>query len=71
MGKRVKDKFGKRFSGGIRIIYLEKPLSVVERDLQAVTIRRAVAEVLTGLLGREPSEEELLGLNPIQKDEQK
>jgi hypothetical protein len=69
MGKQAKNKFSKRFSGGLRIIYLEKPLSGAGRDLQVAGIRRAVAEILTGLLGREPTEEELLGLKLIKKSD--
>lgn len=71
MGTRAKEKFSERFSGGIRFIYLEKPPSVAEREMQVAGIRRAVTEVLAGVLGREPTEEEILGLNPVQKDEQK
>lgn len=71
MGTRAKDKFNRRFSAGIRILYNRKPISVAEHDLLVAGIRKAVDEVLAGLLGRAPRDEELLGIKPIQKDEQK
>lgn len=66
MGGQNKDKnFKKRFGDRITVTYLEKPLSPAEQKIQNQKISKAFADVLTGILGREPTPNELLGIDEI------
>ena len=65
MGQRITNNFKKRFGDRVRIIYREKPLKSNEQKLQNEILAKAVTQVLTGILKREPTIEELLGIKEI------
>ena len=65
MGQRMSNKFKERFGDRVSVVYRGKPLTVSEQKLQNETLAKAVAHVLTGILKREPTEEELLGVTEI------
>ncbi len=64
MGQRIKSNFNKRFGSRIRIVYAQKT-SAPEKQLQNERLCRAMIQVLSGILGREPTQRELLGLDDI------
>lgn len=65
MGQTRDKNFLKRFGGRFSTSFAEKPLSPTERKAQNETLCRAIAEVMAGILNREPTQEELLGLEDI------
>lgn len=68
MGIRLQNNFKKRFGDRpFKVIYPEKPLTGSERQLRNEKIDEAVKAVLTGILKREPTEEELCGFGDIFK----
>lgn len=68
MGRRLENHFKKRFGEkDIAIIYPEKPLRGAERRLQNEKIFQAFTSVLAGILKREPTANELSGLEDISK----
>lgn len=68
MGIRLQNNFKKRFGDRpFKVIYPEKPLTGDERKLRNEKIAEAVKAVLTGILKREPTPEELSGLEDISK----
>lgn len=66
MGQTIKNNFNKRFGGRIRIIYAQK-VSVTEKQVINEKLCKAMVEVLTGILGREPTQRELLGIDDLAK----
>jgi len=64
MGQRIKNNFNKRFGGRIRIVYAQK-ISATEKQLLNEKLCKAMIQVLSGILGREPTQRELLGLDDI------
>ncbi|MCK4248402.1 MAG: hypothetical protein KAX15_01335 [Candidatus Omnitrophica bacterium] len=67
MGDRIKKNFEKRFGNRIYRFFLDKPLSPFEQRLQNQKINKAFLAVLTGLLGRKPTQDEILGKVDISK----
>jgi len=67
MGERQKSNFEKRFKRGFNVIYPDKPLEGVARVTQNKKIFEAVKAVLTGILKREPTPDELSGCKPLTK----
>jgi len=67
MGKGTTKNFQDRFGDRINVVYPDKPLSATERVLQYEAISKAVFQVMTGILGREPTREEFLGIADISK----
>jgi hypothetical protein len=65
MGDRQVSNFEKRFKRGFNVIYPDKPLEGVARTMQNKKILEAVKAVLTGILKREPTPDELSGCKPI------
>jgi len=65
MGKPIVSQFQKRFSDRITVVYPDKPRSVVEEQTQGEVLAKAITQVISGILGREPTQEELLGIKPI------
>jgi hypothetical protein len=61
MGERATKQFNKRFKAGIEIRFAESPLSPAEQEYRNKCLREAISAILKGLLGREPSHEELTG----------
>ena len=64
MGERIKNNFNKRFGGRIRVVYAQKP-SASEKQIQNERLCKAMIQVLSGILGREPTQREVLGLDDI------
>lgn len=64
MGQRIRNNFNKRFGGRIRIVYAQK-LSAEEKHLQNEKLCKAMTQILSGILGREPTQRELLGIDDI------
>ena len=65
MGKPLVSQFQKRFRDRITVVYADKPRTAVEQQVQGETLAKAVTQVIAGILKREPSQEELLGLVDI------
>jgi hypothetical protein len=66
MGERIRNNFEKRFGGRIRIVYSKKS-SASERKIRCERLSQAMIQVLSGILGREPTQKELLGIDDISK----
>ena len=62
MGKPLVSQFQKRFKDRIAVVYADKPRTAVEQQVQGETLAKAVTQVITGILKREPTQEELLGI---------
>ena len=71
MGKPLVSQFQKRFGDRITAVYANKPRTVVDEQTQGETLAKAVTQVIAGILKREPSQEELLGLVDISNHEQR
>ncbi len=65
MGERRKLNFEERFKGGFRVVYPKEPSKGVVRIAQNQRILDAVKTVLTEILKREPTPDELYGCKPI------
>lgn len=65
MGERQKTNFENRFKKGFVVSFPEKALEGVERNTRNQKILEAVKAVLTGILKREPTPDELSGCKPI------
>jgi len=65
MGKPLVSQFQKRFGDRITAVYADKPRTVVDQQVQGETLAKAVTQVIAGILKREPTQEELLGLVDI------
>lgn len=65
MGKPLVSQFQKRFGDRITVVYADKPRTAVEQQVQGETLAKAVTQVIAGILKREPTQEELLGLVDI------
>ena len=71
MGNRAENNFKKRFGDPPRfnVIYPKKPLEGSERIYRNQKIADAVDKVLTGILGRKPTKDELIGRKRIDEAE--
>ena len=71
MGKRIVNNFEKRFGDPPRfnVIYPKKPLEGSERIYRNQKIADAVDKVLTGILGRKPTKDELIGRKSVDEAE--
>jgi len=65
MGQTREKNFLKRFGGRFSMSFAERPLTPTERKVQNEALCKAVTGVMTGILKREPTQEELLGLEDI------
>ncbi len=65
MGERQISNFEKRFKRGFVVVYPEKPLEGAARRMQNQKIFEAVKAVLTGILKREPTPDELSGCKSL------
>ena len=66
-GKRIKDNFDKRFKSRISVVYLKTPISGSAHKAFNRNLCKALKAVLTGILGREPTQSELLGIEDLSK----
>ncbi len=62
-GRSAKDNFKRRFGdpARIKIEYVKDKISPSEDEYRSEQISKAYAGVLKGILGREPTQEEILG----------
>ncbi|MBI5643239.1 MAG: hypothetical protein HY954_07165 [Deltaproteobacteria bacterium] len=65
MGQTREKNFLKRFGGRFSTSFAERPLTPTEHKVQNEALCRAITEVMAGILKREPTQEELLGLEDI------
>lgn len=65
MGARAEKLFQKRFGEKIEVVYQTRSIDGEEKQLIQKRISDALKAVMTALLKREPTREELLGLVPI------
>lgn len=65
MGQTREKNFLKRFGGRFSMSFAERPPSPMERKAKNETLCRAIAEVMAGILKRETTQEEMLGLEDI------
>jgi hypothetical protein len=62
MGKPLVNQFQKRFGDRITAVYADKPCTAIEQQVQGEALAKAITQVIAGILKREPTPEELLGL---------
>lgn len=69
MGRSISDNFKRRFGdpARIKIKYAKNKLSPSEGSYRNKQIATAHADVLKGILGREPTQDEILGKEDISK----
>lgn len=65
MKQKTDTNFHKRFEDRISAIYADRPLQPTEQKAQNESLCGAIAEVMAGILRRELTQEELLGLEDI------
>lgn len=67
MGRSAKDNFKRRFGdpARIKIEYAKDKMSPSEDEYRSEQISKAYAGVLKGVLGREPTQDEILGIKDI------
>jgi hypothetical protein len=67
-GRSTKDNFKRRFGdpARIKIEYAKDKISPSEDEYRSEQISKAYAGVLKGILGREPTQDEILGIKNIQ-----
>ena len=66
MGERATRQFEKRFKGGIEINFVDQPLSPCEQEYRNGCLHKAILEIFKAILGREPTQDELVGLTKIE-----
>jgi hypothetical protein len=62
MGKPLVNQFQKRFGDRITAVYADKTRTAVEQQVQGEILAKAITQVIAGILKREPTPDELLGL---------
>ena len=68
MGRSLADNFRKRFGDReITVIYLDKPIEEADRRLHDERVFQAFTSVLAGIIKREPTANEISGLEDISK----
>ena len=68
MGRSLEENFRRRFGDRkIAVLYLEKPLEGADRRLRDEKIFQAFTSVLAGILKREPTVNEISGLEDVSK----
>ncbi|MBU4376900.1 MAG: hypothetical protein KKD29_05410 [Candidatus Omnitrophica bacterium] len=65
MAQKMDNNFKKRFGDRISVSYLVKSFTPAERETQNTKLYKAIRQVMVGILKREPTQEELLGLKDI------
>lgn len=64
MGQRIKNNFHRRFGDRIHVVYSQH-LSLTEKEALKARLNEAIIKVLTGILGREPTQKELMGIDDL------
>lgn len=67
MAQRMDKNFRRRFKDRIVVVYLDKSLTPAERKIQDTKLYKAIRQVMAGILNREPTQEEIVGLKDISK----
>jgi len=69
MGRRISNNFKRRFGDPARIElqYPKDKLSLSEESYRSEQLSKAYAGVLKGVLGREPTQDEIIGKADISK----
>ncbi len=70
MGQRISNNFNKRFGDRIRVVYSQNSSSL-DKQLQNGSVCEAITKVISGILGREPTQKELLGIEDLAKAKKK
>lgn len=70
MGQRINNNFNKRFEDRIRVVYAQNSSSL-DKQLQNGSVCEAITKVISGILGREPTQKELLGIEDLSKAKRK
>ena len=65
MRQDITKNFYKRFGDRIKVVYLDKPLEPTEQKIRNAKLREVYKLMLTEILKREPTQEELLGIVKI------
>ena len=65
MERKTETNFQKRFGGRTSVTFSDRPFHPAETKAQNETLCRAVREVIAGILEREPTTEEMLGIEEI------
>ncbi len=65
MRQRMDKNFQKRFEDRISVVFPERLLAPTEQRARNDSLVKAITEVMAGILKREPTQEELLGLEDI------
>lgn len=65
MARKMDNNFKRRFGDRISISYLVKSFTPAEREVQNTKLYKAIRKVMAGVLKREPTHEEILGLKGI------
>lgn len=65
MNHSSEKKFQKRFGEEIEVVYSTKPVDVEERRFSNERLSQAIKAVMTDVLKREPTPQELLGVDQI------
>jgi len=65
VNRSSKKNFQKRFGDRIEVVYADKPVDVEERRFSNERLCQAIKAVMTDVLKREPTLQELLGIDQI------
>ena len=65
MGRKRTQNFNKRFGDRVTVTYRQKPFEPEESQIHNSKLLKAFTQVFTGILEREPTQEELLGIADI------
>lgn len=67
MGQTSEKIFQKRFGSRISIVFSEKIVQPAEMKVQNIALYKAVKQVMAGILKRDPTSDEIVGLEDISK----
>ena len=65
MGKPAMNQFQRRFGDRISAVYAEHSGTLAEQKMRSEELAKAVTQVISGILKRNATEDELLGLTDI------
>ncbi len=71
MGQKTEMNFYRRFEDRVSVVFSDRPLPPAEAKAENEALCRAITEVMAGILKREPTQEELLGLEDISTQRRK
>lgn len=65
MRQRIDKNFQKRFGNQLSAVFANKPLPPTEQKIQNENLAKAITQAMAGILKRELTQEELIGLEDI------